>query len=243
MDTSYCILRSQNQTSCWGLESEKTVGEKSLHEAIKHWYARPNDRLEVEIDKYIVDIVRDDLLIEIQTHNFSSIKAKLAALLNRHTVKLVHPISKKKWIIRVDRDGKTVLSKRKSPKKGRVENMFSELVYIPDMLKHRNFSLEILFIHSEEILINDGRGSWRRKGWSIHDSRLVEVVSNATFSTPSDLNRLLPSALPAVFTSFDLAKALRLRLSDSRRMVYCLRHMGTIHVVGKHGRTILYSSS
>jgi hypothetical protein len=219
------------------------MGEKSLHEAIKRWYARPNDNLEVEIDKYIVDIVRNDLLIEIQTHNFSSIKAKLVALLNRHPVKLVHPISEKKWIVRVGTDGKTVLSKRKSPKKGRVENLFSELVYMPDMVKHPDFSLEILFIHSEEILINDGRGSWRRKGWSIHDSRLVEVVSNVTFSAPSDFDTLLPSTLPTVFTSLDLAKASRLRLNDSRRMLYCLRHMGTVQVVGKRGRTILYSST
>ena len=219
------------------------MGEKSLHEGVKRWYARPNDKLEVEIDKYIVDIVRDDLLIEIQTHNFSAIKTKLKALLKRHAVKLVHPIAKKKWIVRVDTNGKTVLSRRKSPKKGRVENLFSELVYMPDMLKHPNFSLEILFIHSEEILINDGRGSWRRKRWSIHDSRLVEVVSNVAFSTPSDFKTLLPSALPTVFTSSDLAKASRLRLNDSRRMAYCLRHMGTIQVVGKRGKALLYSSS
>ncbi len=218
------------------------MGEKSLHEAIKRWYARPNDGQEVEIDKYVVDIVRDDLLIEIQTHNFSAIKTKLEALLNHHAVKLVYPIAKKKWIIRVDRNGETVLSKRKSPKKGRVENLFSEMVYIPDILKHPDFSIEVLFVHLEEILINDGRGSWRRRGWSIHDSRLVEVVSSVTFSTPSDFNTLLPSALPTVFTSSDLAKASRLRLTDSRRMVYCLRHLGTIRVVGKRGRTILYSS-
>jgi hypothetical protein len=32
------------------------------------------DRFEVPVDGFVIDIVRDDLLIEIQTRNFSSLK-------------------------------------------------------------------------------------------------------------------------------------------------------------------------
>lgn len=217
------------------------MGEKSLHEAIKRWYARSDDLLETEVDGFVIDIVRGDLLIEIQTGNFSAIKTKLEDLTKRHPVRLVYPIPRQKWIVRVGADGETVLSRRRSPKRGRVEELFFELVYVPDLLKNSNFSLEVLLIHSEDILIDDGLGSWRRKGWSICDRRLLEVVDRNIFSTPSDLQALLPKTLPEQFTTRDLAAALKLRPSIAQKMTYCLRHAGTIKVVGKRGRALLYS--
>ena len=54
-----------------------TLNENPLHAALKAWYARPGDRIEVPVDGFIVDIVRDDLLVEIQTGNFSAVKEKL----------------------------------------------------------------------------------------------------------------------------------------------------------------------
>jgi hypothetical protein len=51
-----------------------TLQETSLHSALKAWYARPGDRFEVFIDGFYIDIVRSELLIEIQTRNFSAIK-------------------------------------------------------------------------------------------------------------------------------------------------------------------------
>jgi len=217
------------------------MGEKSLHDAIKRWYACSDDKLETEIGEYIIDIVRGNMLIEIQTRNFSAIKTKLRNLVRHNPIRLVHPIAQKKWIIRVDIDGKTILSRRKSPIKGRVEDLFSELVYIPTMVKNPNFSLEVLLIRSEQILINDGQGSWRRKGWSIHDQRLLNVVSRVTFSNPSNFHALLPAALSKVFTSRDLAKALNLSLNKARKMAYCLRHMGAVQVVGKRGQALIYT--
>ena len=65
-----------------------TMQEKSLHAALKAWYARPGDRFEVEIGGYVIDLVQDGLLIEIQTGNFSSIRNKLNALLPDHPVRL-----------------------------------------------------------------------------------------------------------------------------------------------------------
>jgi hypothetical protein len=50
------------------------LNEKPLHASLKQWYARPGDRFEVPVDGFVIDVVRDDLLIEIQTRNFSSLK-------------------------------------------------------------------------------------------------------------------------------------------------------------------------
>jgi hypothetical protein len=97
-----------------------TLGEKSLHAAIKDWYALPGDQLEKKIDGFVIDIVREDMLIEIQSRSFSKIKRKINALCENHKVHLVYPIAKEKWIVRVDANDEEI-SRRKSPKRGRVE--------------------------------------------------------------------------------------------------------------------------
>ena len=62
-----------------GSHQISTLNEKSLHAALKEWYARRGDRLEVSVDGFLVDIVRPrrgkrarDLLVEIQTGNFAN---------------------------------------------------------------------------------------------------------------------------------------------------------------------------
>src|SRR5512136_1485512 len=110
-----------------------TLNEKSLHEALKRWCSRTGDKFEVPVEGFIVDIVRGDLLIEIQTGNFPSIRRKLEGLLTNHKVRLVYPIPQEKWIIKLSRDERTSLSRRKSPKKGVCEDVFDELVSFPPL--------------------------------------------------------------------------------------------------------------
>lgn len=214
--------------------------ENSLHESIKDWYSMPGDLVEAWVDGYLVDIIRGSRLIEIQTSNFSSIKDKVKDLIRRHEVKIVHPVAEKKWIVRLNADGDKV-SRRKSPREGRAEDLFLELVYMPRITRSSNLSLEVLLVHSEEVLIDDGKGSWRRKYWSVHDRRLLKVVGQSVFEGPSDFLDLLPEGLPAEFTTRDLAESSDLRLNIARKMAYTLRHMGTIEIVGKRGRAVLYS--
>lgn len=216
------------------------MGETSLHDEVKRWYAQPGDRLEEWVDGYLIDIVRDDQLIEIQTGNFSAIKAKLENLVRRHPVRLVHPIAQTKWIVRLDARGGRV-SRRRSPRRGRVEDLFLELVYIPHLMEEPKFSLEALMVHSEEELIDDGRGSWKRRRWSVHDRRLLDVVERTTFSAPADFKKLLPEALPEEFKTRELAELLGLRVNIAQKMTYSLRQMDVIETIGKRGRANIYS--
>ena len=168
-----------------------TYQEKSLHAALKAWYAAPGDRMEQPVDGYVADLVRGDELIEIQTRNFGALKRKLSALLQNHAVRLVHPVPAQKWIVRLDRDGTTVLSRRRSPKRGSVFDVFDELVSIPGLVANPQFSLEVLLVEVEETRCHDGRGSWRRRGWSIHDQILVGVESQHRLQWSSRLYRPL----------------------------------------------------
>ena len=217
-----------------------TLSEKSLHAALKAWVARPGDQFEVKVDGFVIDIVRGELLIEIQTGNFSAIKRKLARLLDHHRVHLLHPIAQQKWIVRQTAGG-DVVGRRKSPKHGRVIDLFNGLVYIPHLLGHANLTIEVLLTHEEEVLRDDGKGSWRRKRWSIHDRRLLEVVAQMSFESPADIAGLLPPDLPQPFTNRELATALRCRPRLAQRATYTLRKAGALAVAGKRGQATLYA--
>lgn len=219
-------------------EGINTYSETSLHSSLKQWYAQPGDRFEVEVAGSIIDIVRDDLLIEIQTRNFSAIKAKLTRLTQTHPLRLVHPISRERWLVKHAEDGRT--SRRRSPHRGHVLHLFNEMIRIPHLINNPRFSLEILLIISEDVHVQDGRGSWRRQGWSIADRRLLSVQERHVFTGPNDYAALLPESLDAPFTTHDLAAAIAQPLKVAQKMAYCLRHAELLHITGKRGNALLY---
>jgi hypothetical protein len=220
----------------------KLMNEYSLHSAIKNWYSLPGDKLEVRVDDFVIDIVRETLLIEIQTKNFSAIKKKLTKLLENHEVRLVYPIPKQKWIVHVTESGE-IVRRRKSPKNGRLFDLFYELVRTPNLIKGENFSLEVLMIEEEEVRCNDGKGSWRRRGASIKDRKLMNVNSKTLFKNEKDFLRFLPSDLVKPFTNRKLAKLNGVSINLARKITYCLRKMDAITTVGKKGKELIFEVS
>jgi hypothetical protein len=201
------------------------------------------DELEVKVDDFIIDVLRGELLIEIQTGNFSAIKKKLAKLLrNNNQVRLVYPIAKLKWIVHVSRSGEFV-RRRKSPKKGKVTDLFYELVHAPSLIKDRNFSLEVLLIEEEEVRCNDGRGSWRRRGVSVKDRRLLNVFDRIVFESNQDFLEFLPKELDDHFTNKVLVSKLGISVTLAQKITYCLRKMGAISVAGKKRKELLFQVS
>jgi hypothetical protein len=218
-----------------------TLNEKPLHEALKRWCAQPDDRFEVSVDGFIVDIVRGDLLLEIQTRNFGAIRRKLEKLLVHHPVRLVYPIPYEKWIIKLDDYGTVKTNRRKSPKQGSFVHVFEELVSLPKLLLNPNFSLELLLIQEEELRKHEGNRGWRRRGWIIQERRLLRVMEQLILTTPGDILKFIPADLAEPFTTADLATAINKSRRLAQKMVYCLRLMGYITPVGKRSNNILYS--
>jgi hypothetical protein len=212
--------------------------EQSIHEQLKERYSEGN-LVEESVEGYIIDVVREGLLIEIQTGNFSGIKSKLKDLLGNHRVRLVHPIPYMKWIIKLDENGNRV-SRRRSPKRGRVEEVFYELIYISNVCNHLNFELEVILVDAEEFWIDDGKGSWRRKNWSIHDRRLLQIREKHLFGVSNDYIKLLPGDLPERFTARELSRHKGIKLRLAQKMVYCLRRMDILKTSGRKGRANLY---
>ncbi|MBN2303753.1 MAG: hypothetical protein JXQ72_04715 [Anaerolineae bacterium] len=227
-----------------------TLNEQPLHAALKAWYARDGDACEVPLDGYVIDIIRGDLLIEIQTGHFTAIRSKLRALLAAgHAVRLVYPVAVEKWIVRLDPadpDHGTPLSRRKSPKRGAVVDVFAELVHLPALLDEAAFSLDVLLVQAEELRRRDpnprrgGRRHRRRGGWVIRERRLLDVIESHPFETPAGLAALLPDDLPESFTTADLAAGIGRPRRLAQQMAYCLRALDVIAVVGKRGNAVLY---
>lgn len=218
-----------------------TYNEKPLHESLKSWYAQPGDRFEISVDGFVVDIVRGDLLIEIQTRNFAAIRRKLEKLVVNYPLRLVYPIPAEKWIIKIKNDLNHPISRRKSPKRGVYEYVFNELVHLPGLLMNSNFSIDLLLIQEEEVLRYDGKQGWRRRGWVTHERKLIRVVCQRALKTPADMLAFIPSTLAEPFTTSDLATTIGKPQRLAQKIVYFLRQMNCIQPVGKRANSILYN--
>jgi hypothetical protein len=148
-----------------------TLNEGALHAQLKDWYRRRGDRIERVVDGFVVDLVRGDLLVEIQT-GFAPLRRKLELLTRQHRVRLVAPVPLVRTIIRLSDEGE-LLSARRSPRRGRIEDIFNRLVSIPSLLGCTRFELEVILTH-KTCFASTARGrhsagtagSWPAAGWS-----------------------------------------------------------------------------
>ncbi len=216
------------------------LNEKPLHASLKAWYAQPGDQFEVPVGGFVIDIVRDAMLLEIQTGSFASIKSKLARLLETHQIRLIYPIVQEKWIVRLTK-GNRADTRRKSTKRGRVEDVFWELVSIPQLIARHNLSLEVLMIRVEEARRYSGRRQWRRRGWVTAERRLLDVVDRRVFDKPADWLALLPGGFEP-FTASDLADAMGISVELAQKMAYSFREARLVTLIGRRGRANLYAA-
>ncbi|MEE8593238.1 MAG: hypothetical protein V3T03_03840 [Candidatus Bipolaricaulota bacterium] len=219
-----------------------TLNEKPLHASLKAWISEPGDEFEVRIGRFVADIVRGSLLIEIQTGSTFPLKRKLNALLKHHAVHLVIPIAQQKTIITIDEIG-DVVSTRKSPKRGELLDVFNHLVHLRELLGDANFSIEALLIHVEEIRRPRTTRKRRWRDWEVQERRLIEVFDHASFHHPGDYLAAIPSTLEEPFTTADLSKAIGRPRRVAQQIAYCLREMGALAVVDRKREGIRYVRS
>lgn len=217
-----------------------TLNERPLHAELKRLLCLPGDRVEVPVDGFTVDIVRGELLIEIQTRNLSGIRRKLADLVERHPVRLLYPLVREKVIVRQSGGGRRTLGRRRSPARGAMPSLFEEFVSVAALMSHPNFTLEVALVVEEEVRRYRPGSCRARKGWAVHERRLVRVIGRMLFETPADMLALVPEEVPELFTTRELAEATGQPAWLAQKMAYSLRVMGAVEVEGKRGRHVLY---
>lgn len=215
--------------------------EGPLHAAVKAMLARPGDRLEVPVGRYVIDLVRSDgELVEVQTGGFAALGRKFDALLDDHRMRLVYPVAAERRIVRVDPDGQ-VISARRSPKRGIALDVFDRLVSFPSLLTHPNLTLEVLLLREDHIRAPEPvRSPRRRRTSDPGERRLVDVLGRHELYGADDLVGLLPALPREPFTTRQLAASTQCRVLLAQRIVYCLRAIGVLEAAGKRGRAPLY---
>ena len=171
---------------------------------------------------------------------FSSIKKKLFKLTSNHKVRLVYPIAVEKWIVKLPQSKDEAPNRRKSPKRGRVVELFRELVSFPELLNHERFSLEVLMIQEEEIRKHKEGQSWRKRGWVTEERRLLDIVASHQFIDGQDLWNLISSEIAEEFTTTDLVTMINIPRRLAQQMAYCFKKMDVIEQIGKRNRSNLY---
>jgi hypothetical protein len=217
-----------------------TLNEGALHAQLKDWYRQPDDRLEQRVGGYVIDLVRGDTLVEFQTGGFTPLRRKLQALTAEHPVRLVAPIAVTRRIVRMG-DGGEILSMRRSPRRGRVEDVFARLVSFPALLCDPRFELEVLLTHQDELRVFGRARAYRRRGWTVAGRSLLGVEQTVLLGGAADAAALLPAGLPDAFDTAELAAAARMPRRLAQQMAYCLRAMGVIEPVGVRRRSTLHS--
>lgn len=215
------------------------LNEKPLHASLKEWYRIDGDDVEVPLEGFVVDLVRDGQLIEIQTRGFSSMRRKLDRLLDLYATRVVYPVAAEKWIVKLDECGNEA-SRRRSPKRGIAADVCAELVSFPSLLSHPNLVLEVALIEEEEIRRPDAKRGWRRGGYVIEERRLIGVRETVEIGSPDALRDLIPKGLPDPFTTADLADGLGRSRHLAQEVAYCMRVSGAVETDGRDKRGILY---
>jgi hypothetical protein len=216
-----------------------TLNEGALHAQLKDWYRGPGDRVEQVVDGFVVDLVRGNLLVEVQTGSFAPLRRKLELLTQRHRVRLVAPVPLVRRIIRLSDDGELV-SARRSPRRGRIDDIFNRLVSIPSLLCHPRFELELVLSQIDELRVYREGLAFRRHGWVVAGRRLVSVEKCVRIACPDDAARLLPPVLPELFDTAQLAEAAGIDRRLAQQMAYCLRAMGVLKATGKRGNAVVH---
>ena len=216
--------------------------ETSLHRELKAVYANDDAQLEVTLDSYRIDVMLEDTLIEIQHGSLAAIRDKIATLLKDHRVLVVKPLIARKRLVRQDARSGRVLSRRLSPKKAVLLDIFHELVYFTRVFPHRNLVLEVPLVEVEEWRYpgHGRRRRWRRNDFQVEDQKLVAIQDTYRFQTGRDLVALIPEGLPQPFHTGDLAQALDIPRWFAQRIAYCFRKMHIATDAGKSGNARLY---
>jgi hypothetical protein len=219
--------------------------ETSLHRDLKRLYAGSGARTEVAIGGYRIDAVSRGRLVEIQHGSLAAIRDKIGRLLSEHRVLVVKPIVRSRLLVKQAGPGEMELSRRMSPKRGALVNLFDELVYFTRVFPHPRLALEVVLVDVEERRYpgHGRRRRWRASDHVVEDQRLLAVGRRVRLRRAADLVKLIPARLPEEFHTLALAQLCDVRREAAQRIAYCLREMQAVEQVGKRGNALVYRLS
>ncbi len=248
-----------------------TLREKRLHAAVK-LYLCPDEscheRAVAELtvaesgegssakgkkSRMVADIWVDDHIVEVQTGGFFPLRDKIAWYLS-HTdcrVTVVHPLAAVKYLSWIDPATGDILSRHRSPKRGRVRDVAKELYWLSDFVGHERFSLRLLLLELEEYRMADGWSRDGKRGSNRYERFPTALLGDVTLATPADYAAyFLPEALasPAadgsrsLFTAAEYARASGIKGKATYSTLHLLESLGLVRMTEEmRGRSRTYT--
>ncbi|MDB4679104.1 hypothetical protein OAE79_02075 [Rhodopirellula sp.] len=215
--------------------------ESTLHHQLKEKYAVGGET-EVTLGRYRIDAVNHGELIEVQCASLSAIRGKCQQLLTEHSLRVVKPITLRTRIAKSKRPGGPIVSRRLSPKRGSVLELFEQLIYFIDVFPHKNLVIEVPLLHVEEKRIPRKRKSrWWQKDFRVEDVRLESIETTLQLKVPSDLIDILHLPAPLdPFNTSDLAEMIDQPRWMAQQIAYVLRKTGAIEQVKRERSGVIY---
>lgn len=216
-----------------------TLSEKTLHAILKKYLCENEEYHEVKVGTYYADIFYDSKIIEIQTRGLNKLRPKLEYYLNDYDVTIVYPITHYKYLSWINQETGEVTERRKSPKVGKISDVFFELYKIKMFINHPNLHFHILLIDCDELRNLDGWSKDKKKGSSRYERIPIKLVDEMIFKEKKDYLYFLDN-LPNEFTNDDLKKSLNINIKYATLATNIFSYMGLISVVGKKGKKNIY---
>ena len=217
-----------------------TQKEGSLHRSLKFRYSGKDGETEAQVGDYICDGRRaSGELIEVQTSSFGPLKQKIQTLTKKNKVRIVYPIIASKNIELYDTESR-LIRRRKSPVKGSSWDLFSALIYAPELPLLKNLTIELAVVDITEKRIDDGKGSWRRKGVRIMDKYIAAWNESIVLSNLKHYKQFVPFRKNEHFTARNLSEKAGISPSLAQKAIYSLSKMGLVERKGKQGNAFVY---
>lgn len=178
--------------------------------------------------------------IEVQTGSFGPLREKAKQLAAEGGLRIIHPVIVNKHIEVFD-EGGTWLYRRKSPRRGNPWDLFKALIYAPELPLIPGLRIELALVDVTEKRVQDGKGSWRRKGASIAARELTVWHEAVILESPKDYLRFLPFTNNEEFTTPMLAKETGISVNLAGKTLYVLARIGLVKRIGKQRNAFLYS--
>jgi hypothetical protein len=219
--------------SCTRARSERqlhgigTLREKGVHAALKYYYEPFPSNHEIKVGRFVADIVGENGIIEIQTRRFFRLREKLRDFLSACPVTVVYPVVTDRWLIRMEEETGSMISRRKSSKRGRPLDIFFELYSIREFLTNPDLHFLLPCIQIEEYRL----GKSRQKGTFYP----IALTQELAVERPKDWLALLPEGLPDPFTTQDLARLGKISRETAGRAALLLHELGLLTRTRKSG--------
>ena len=221
-----------------------TLGERSLHAALKYWF-EPDERYhEVRLEEgYVADICDGHRVIEIQTGSLYALRDKLNTLLPDWPITVVHPLPRRKRLIWVEPETGETTPPRLTPKTGRFTDALDQLYALLPLIGHPHLTVVLLLVDVEEYRLRNG---WSRDGkrGSHRTERLPTAIGDSlALACREDYLSLLSATLPAAFTAAEFAKEVRLTGRKASKALHFFTQLELVARCGKQGRAYLYEKT